>query len=92
VSLAMSYVGTQRLRGDEANVESPLKDYVVLRGGLSARWKALTGFVWVNNLLNSHYETFGTFAANSKLPGAPVERFLSPAPPINVLAGLSYRF
>lgn len=92
VSFAMSYAGTQRLRGDEANVEAPLKDYVVLRGGLSARWKALTGFVWVNNLLNSHYETFGTFAANSKLPGAPVERFLSPAPPINVLAGLSYRF
>jgi len=48
--------------------------------------------VTVNNLLNNAYETFGTFAPNAKVAGAPVERFLTPAAPINVLTGASYRF
>jgi hypothetical protein len=46
----------------------------------------------LNNLLNNEYETFGTFAPNGKVEGTLVERFLTPAPPINVLAGASYRF
>ena len=54
--------------------------------------KKLEAFVTVNNLLNNAYETFGTFAPNAKVAGAPVERFLTPAAPINVLTGASYRF
>ena len=87
-----SYVGAQRLRGDEANEEQTLGDYVVVNGGVRAQWKTLEAFVTVNNLLNNAYETFGTFAPNGKVAGAPVERFLTPAAPINVLAGVSYRF
>ena len=90
--LGASYVGPQRLRGDEGNVERKLTDYVVVNAGLRARWKGLTAFVTINNLLNNEYETFGTFAPNGKVEGTPVERFLTPAPPINVLAGASYRF
>ncbi len=90
--LGASYVGPQRLRGDEENVERKLTDYVVVNAGLRARWKGLTAFVTINNLLNNEYETFGTFAPNGKVEGTPVERFLTPAPPINVLAGASYRF
>lgn len=86
------YVGPQRLRGDEANQERPLASYVVLNGGVRLHWRALTGFVTVENLLNETYETFGTFARNAELAGAPVERFLTPAPPIHVTAGLRYRF
>ena len=92
VSLTGSYVGQQWLRGDEANQERPLSDYFVMNGRIRARWRQLTGFIQVNNLLNNTYETFGTFAPNARAPGAPIERFLTPAPPIYVLAGLGYRF
>jgi hypothetical protein len=43
-------------------------------------------------VLNAKYETFGTFAPNGLQPGNPVERFLTPASPINILAGLQYVF
>jgi hypothetical protein len=43
-------------------------------------------------LFNNEYETFGTFAPNARVEGDPIERFLTPARPIHVTAGLSYRF
>lgn len=92
LSLTGAYVGAQRLRGDEANVETKLKDYAVLNAGLKARWKQFEGFLWVNNVLDNQYETFGTFAPNPKVAGEPVERFVTPAPPINVVVGVSARF
>jgi iron complex outermembrane receptor protein len=91
-SLGMRYVGTQRLRGDEENVEEPLADSVVFGAGLKAQVKGLSAFLAIENLFNARYETFGTFAPNARLPGAPIERFLTPAPPIHVTAGLSYQF
>lgn len=92
LSLDLAYVGSQYLRGDEANTQSKLHSYVVLNAGLDLHWKNLKGFVKINNLGNNRYETFGTFAPNAKVAGEPIERFLNPAPPINVLAGVSYRF
>lgn len=92
LSLSGVYVGEQRFRGDEENVAEMLKAYTVVNTALKANFKQLDAFVWINNVLNNRYETFGTFAPNPKLPGAPVERFLTPAPPIHVIAGLSYRF
>ena len=92
LSLTGAYVGAQRFRGDEANVADPLDAYFVMNAGLRARVRQLTGFVWIYNLANAKYETFGTFAPNAKLPGAPVQPFATPAPPIHVLAGVSYRF
>jgi len=70
------YVGLQFLRGDEANLPPPLPAYWVLNGGLAAGWRGFEAFVRINN----RYETFGTFAPNARMPGARVERFLSPAP------------
>jgi len=92
LSLSGAYVGRQWLRGDEANAERPLGDYVVLNALLSARVKALTAFVAVQNLLDTEYETFGTFAPNLRVEGAPVQRFLTPAPPIGVHGGVTWRF
>jgi len=92
LSLGATFVSQQFLRGDEENVETPLDSYVVLRGGLSAQWRKFRAVIWVNNLLNAKYETFGTFAPNAKRAGNPIEPFLTPAPPINVMAGLTYRF
>lgn len=92
LSLDLHYVGSQYLRGDEANTQSKLNSYVVINAGIDLRWKNLKGFVKINNLGNNKYETFGTFAPNAKVAGDPIERFLNPAPPINVLVGASYRF
>jgi outer membrane receptor protein involved in Fe transport len=92
ISLAATYVGVQRLRGDEANSERPLDEYVVVNAGLKARWKKATAFLSINNVLNTEYETFGTFAPNAKRVDSPIERFLTPAPPIHVVGGLRYTF
>jgi outer membrane receptor protein involved in Fe transport len=86
------YVGSQFLRGDEANRQRPLPTFWVLNGGLAARRGGFEAFVRVNNLLDNRYETFGTFAPNGHLAGNPIERFLTPALPINVLAGLQYEY
>jgi hypothetical protein len=50
--------------------------------------------IWARHgLVTAHqYETFGTFAVNGSVPGDPVQRFLTLAPPINVLVGLKYTF
>ena len=92
LGLAGRYVSSQYLRGDEANTQPKLPGYSVLDASATARWRGFEGFVRLNNVLNNTYETFGTFAPNARQPGAPVERFLSPAPPINVLAGLQFRY
>jgi iron complex outermembrane recepter protein len=92
LSLGGRYISSQYLRGDEANTQPKLPGYSALDANVTGRWLGFEGFVRVNNLLDNRYETFGTFAPNARMPGAPVERFLSPAPPINVLAGLQYRY
>ena len=92
LGLAARYVSSQFLRGDEANTQPKLPSYSVLDANVIGRWRGFEGFVRINNVLNNTYETFGTFAPNARQPGTPVERFLSPAPPVNVLAGLRYRF
>ena len=69
-----------------------LPAYWVLNGGLSARRGGFEAFIRVNNILDNRYETFGTFAPNGHLAGNPVERFLTPASPISVLAGLRYEY
>jgi iron complex outermembrane receptor protein len=90
--LSGAYVGAQRLRGDEENVERRLAPYTVLNGGARLHWKGLTGFLTLDNILSDAHETFGTFAHNAKAPGAPLEPFLTPAPPFSVVAGIGYRF
>jgi outer membrane receptor protein involved in Fe transport len=92
VSAEGIYVGSQYLRGDETNTQAPLSPYFVVNAGATVRWRSLEGFVRINNLFNAQYETFGTFAVNGNAPGNPVEPFLNPAPPINVLVGLKYTF
>jgi outer membrane receptor protein involved in Fe transport len=65
---------------------------VVVGAGASVRLRKLEVFARVSNLLDERYETFGTFAPNGREPGNPVQRFLTPAPPINFLAGVQYSF
>jgi iron complex outermembrane receptor protein len=92
LSLDARYVGSQFLRGDEVNRQRPLPAYVVVNAGVSVKIARLETFARVNNVFNTEYETFGTFAPDARQPGAPVVRFLTPAPPINVLVGVQYAF
>jgi len=87
ISATAAYVGEQYFRGDEENSQPRLNAYLVLGAGVRARWKSLVGFLSVSNLLNSKYETFGTFAHN----GPVIEPFLSPGPPIRFLLGAGYQ-
>ena len=83
LSLLGNYVGRQFLLNDEANRFKKLADYFILGGRASYRWKALTGYVTVNNLTNRKYSTSGVMLS---------EPFLVPAPGINLFAGLIYRY
>jgi len=85
-------VSSQYLRGDEVNRQRPLSAYWVTDVGASARWAGLEAFVRIRNALDRRYETFGTFAVNGREADHPVQRFVTPAPPINVLAGVQYVF
>ena len=85
VSLDARYTSRQILLNDESNQNSfRVQDYFVLNARASYTWKNFTGFLKVNNLTNTDYETFGI------LSGGRV--FLMPAPGINVLGGLTIRF
>ena len=86
------YVGAQFLRGDEVNRQPTLSPYWVATAGATVTMRGVEAFVRVNNVLDERYQTFGTFAANGREPGSPVQRFLTPAPPLSVLAGVQYAF
>ena len=86
------YVGVQFLRGDEVNRQPTLSAYWVANAGATVTMRGVEAFVRVNNVLDERYQTFGTFAANGREPGSPVQRFLTPAPPLSVLAGVQYAF
>jgi iron complex outermembrane receptor protein len=90
--VAGTWVGAQRLRGDEANGERTLDAYGVVSAGARLQVKAFSAFVTINNALNEQYETFGTFGPNAKRAGTPIEPFLTPALPLHVDVGLAYRF
>ncbi|MEO8561285.1 MAG: TonB-dependent receptor [bacterium] len=83
VGVDARYTGRQRMRGDEANVTSPLGAYTLISARLSAdrgKWN-VAGVV--TNLFDSHDATFGTF--NVTRESGRLERFLTP------LAGRSLR-
>jgi outer membrane receptor protein involved in Fe transport len=86
LSLSGAYVGTQFFRGDENNTQAKLKAYFVLNAGAELRWKSLTAFVHLRNLVNAKYETFGTYANN----GTAIEPFLTPGLPFRFLIGLAH--
>ncbi len=92
LGLDARYMSSQFLRGDEVNRQAPLPGFWVMDAGITIKHRGVEAFVKVNNVLDNRYETFGTFAPNTREAGAPVERFLTPAPPIHVLAGVQYTF
>jgi outer membrane receptor protein involved in Fe transport len=86
------YVGSQFLRGDEANGHDTLPAYWVANAGATVKARGMEWFLRVRNLLDDRHATFGTYAVNGREAGNPVQRFLTPGLPLNVLAGVSYAF
>mgnify|MGYP000563054815 CR=1 FL=1 len=73
------YIGRQVFRGDEANEEAPLDDYVVADARLGWEAGAWGVNLVINNLFNRKYAVFGTYNINQGNPAGPtVERFLPP--------------
>ena len=86
------YIGPQYLRGDEANVEARLPDYALADASLEANVGRYSVRVMVPNVLDRRYVTFGTFAENPTVAGAPVQRFLTPGQPRHLLVSVSADF
>lgn len=73
------YIGRQFLRGDEANEEEPLDDYLVADARLGWDFGPWGVNLVVNNVFNRRYAIFGTYNINQGNPAGPtLERFLTP--------------
>jgi outer membrane receptor protein involved in Fe transport len=86
------------LRGDEGNDEPTLEGFARLDAGVSADLnKVARVYIRIENLLDREHATFGTFGDVDELflaeaPDADDPRFLTPAAPRAVYAGLRLRF
>jgi iron complex outermembrane receptor protein len=96
VSLTGLYVSSQVHLNDENNTFPRLPDYFVLNMRISYERRVpggrITAFVFLNNLTNNQYFTFGSVSSNTKTGTGGLERFVVPAPSIAAYGGLSYRF
>lgn len=88
----------QYLFGDEANLTSKTAAYVVLNANTSYQvTPAVQLFAVMQNVFNTHYETFGTFSSTNSVsiaqaPGASNPRSLSPAAPRGAFGGVRITF
>jgi len=88
----------QYLRGDESNLNAKLGGYTVV--DLHTSYDITEGFQifgLVQNLLDTKYATFGTFAGTAAVPlveapGARNPRSASPAPPFAAFGGIRIKF
>ncbi|MBK8002675.1 MAG: TonB-dependent receptor [Gemmatimonadetes bacterium] len=71
------YIGSQYLRGDEANEEPKLDGYFVADARLGWRGQGWEIVAVGNNIFQNKYATFGTFNVNQG-GGDVLERFLTP--------------
>lgn len=92
-------MGAQYYRGDESNQNPELPGYQVLNLHSSYAFnRRFEAFVGVQNVLDSHYATFGEFGDPTGVgaPGVPADgadpRFVSPAAPISASGGVRLKF
>ena len=94
LGLDARFASGQFLFGDEANEAPKTSSYVVLGASASYRiGEHVELFLEAENLLDTKYETFGTFSPTDEVPIVQVPdavdpRSLSPGPPITVYFGI----
>ncbi|MGE0683809.1 MAG: TonB-dependent receptor [Candidatus Binatia bacterium] len=86
-----AYVGSQYLRGDEANQRRRLDPYFVANAQMSYQYGAINVFFRLENMFDSDYETYGAFFENT-LDNTSVERFLGPGAPLGAFGGVRVQF
>jgi len=86
------YVGRQWLRGDEANATRRLSEYAVADASLTIDWREFELRGMVRNVLDRRYVSFGTYAPNPTLPGAPIQRWVTPGLPRHLQLSVSTDF
>lgn len=81
------------LRGDEANVQNQTTPYAVFGAETDYRLtQAMTAYIRANNLFDTHYTTAGVYSDGSQFGYAQNDRFLTPAAPFNLWAGMRVTF
>ena len=93
-------VGSQYYAGDASNQFEQLPAYAVVNANASYQvTKNIQVYALVENVLNNHYYTYGTFFDTTQIPnfgagGSPFSdpRSLSPAQPRSFYAGLKATF
>jgi outer membrane receptor protein involved in Fe transport len=86
-----AYVGSQYLRGDEANQRGRLEPYFVANAQVSYRYRNVDVFFRLENMFDAEYETYGAFFENT-LDNTGVERFLGPGAPLGAFGGVRVNF
>jgi iron complex outermembrane recepter protein len=82
VVLNGAYVGERRFISDFPNEYSMQKGYFVVNNKYKYRWKNVTVFMDLNNLLNKKYSEYGVIG------GFPAEKAYYPSPGINFFGGM----
>ncbi|MBI3248514.1 MAG: TonB-dependent receptor [Deltaproteobacteria bacterium] len=85
------YVGSQYLRGDEANERHRLDPYFVANAQTTYRFRNAELFLRLENVFDAEYETYGAFFENT-IDKTGVERFLGPGAPLGAFGGMRVRF
>ncbi|HXG18800.1 MAG TPA: TonB-dependent receptor [Methylomirabilota bacterium] len=86
-----AYVGSQYLRGDEANQRRRLDPYFVTNAKLTYSYRNAEVFFRLENVFDANYETYGAFFEN-ELDHTGIERFLGPGTPLGAFGGVRVHF
>ena len=81
-----TYVGKRPFVSDFSNAFDDQEDYFVLNTKVRYKWKKLTTFIDINNILNEKYSEYGVLSLSS------AEKAFYPSPEINFLIGVSAEF
>jgi outer membrane receptor protein involved in Fe transport len=85
------YVGSQYLRGDDANERHRLAPYFVANFQTTYQFRNAELFFRLENMFDAKYETYGAFFENT-LDDTGVERFLGPGAPLGAFGGVRMNF
>ena len=85
------YVGSQYLRGDDANERHRLDPYFIANFQTTYQFRNAQLFFRLENMFDVDYETYGAFFENT-VDNTGVEPFLEPGAPLGAFGGVRIQF